>query len=76
MFKKENGITLVALVVTIIVLLILAGVSISMIAGENGIATRATGAAKETDTGAAQENLEMVISEAQTDCIYYNDFWR
>lgn len=39
--KKQNGITLVALVVTIIVLLILAGVSIAMVTGENGILARA-----------------------------------
>ena len=39
MFKKERGITLVALVVTIVVLLILAGVSISMVLGNNGIVT-------------------------------------
>ena len=39
--KKEQGITLIALVVTIVVLLILAGVSISMLTGENGIVTQA-----------------------------------
>lgn len=37
MSKKENGITLVALVVTIVVLLILAGVSISLVLGNNGL---------------------------------------
>ncbi len=37
MFKKEKGITLVALVVTIVVLLILAGVSISLVLDQNGI---------------------------------------
>jgi len=36
-FKEKNGITLIALVITIIVLLILAGVSISMLMGENRI---------------------------------------
>ena len=41
MFKKERGITLVALVVTLVVLLILAGVSISMVLGNNGIVTKA-----------------------------------
>ena len=40
MFKKERGITLVALVVTIVVLLILAGVSISLVVGQNGIVTK------------------------------------
>ena len=34
-FKKEKGITLIALVITVIVLLILAGVSIAMLTGEN-----------------------------------------
>lgn len=45
MFKKESGITLVALVVTIIVLLILAGVAISLTIGNNGIFNRAQEAA-------------------------------
>lgn len=48
MFKKENGITLVALVVTIVVLLILAGVSISLILGPNGLINRAREAANKT----------------------------
>ena len=39
--KQENGITLIALVVTIIVLLILAGISIAMLTGQNGILNRA-----------------------------------
>lgn len=38
--KKNEGITLIALVITIIVLLILAGITISTITGENGILTR------------------------------------
>ena len=38
---KESGITLIALVITIIVLLILAGVTIAMVVGDNGILTRA-----------------------------------
>ena len=39
--RKEEGITLIALVITIIVLLILAGVTISLTFGENGILARA-----------------------------------
>ena len=39
--KREKGITLISLVVTIIVLLILAGVTLTMLTGENGIMTRA-----------------------------------
>ncbi len=45
MFKKERGITLIALVVTIIVLLILAGVAISLTIGDKGIFKRAEDAA-------------------------------
>ena len=45
MFKKEKGITLIALVVTIIVLLILAGVAISLTIGQGGIFDRAQKAA-------------------------------
>ena len=57
MFKKERGITLVALVVTIVVLLILAGVSISMVLGNNGIFTKA----KETQTAQDKAYAEDVI---------------
>ncbi len=39
--KNKNGITLIALVITIIVLLILAGVSISLTLGQNGVLTQA-----------------------------------
>lgn len=46
--KSKKGITLIALVITIIVLLILAGVSISMISGDDGIATKASQAAEKT----------------------------
>lgn len=35
--RKQNGITLIALVITIIILLILAGISIATLTGENGI---------------------------------------
>ena len=72
MFKKENGITLVALVVTIIVLLILAGVSISMISGDDGIATQASNASKATDLGNAKDAMDLAVSTAKTD--YYATF--
>ena len=55
MFKQEKGITLVALVVTIVVLLILAGVSISMVLGQNGIVTKAQDAKKNYTTAANEE---------------------
>ena len=59
--KENGGITLIALVVTIIVLLILAGISIQMLTGDNGILTRA-GEAKETTRGG--EVKETVALEA------------
>ena len=42
--RNSKGITLIALVITIIVLLILAGVSIAMLTGDNGILTQANSA--------------------------------
>ena len=54
--KKEKGITLVALVVTIIVLLILSGVTVAMLAGQNGILTQAQNAKKATEAAAQEEN--------------------
>ena len=62
--KKEKGITLVALVVTIVVLLILAAVSISMLGGENGIITQAIRAKEET----TREEEREAISVAYTAC--------
>ncbi len=53
--RKQKGITLVALVITIIVLLILAGVSISMISGDDGIATKASQAAEKTKEKSDEE---------------------
>ena len=52
--KKNEGITLVALVVTIVVLLILAGVSINLVLGNNGIIAKAKDA--ETKSAEASEN--------------------
>lgn len=59
MFKKEKGITLVALVVTIVVLLILAGISLNLVLGQNGIINRAQQARDNTRAGQTTENSEM-----------------
>ena len=56
MFKKENGITLVALGVTIVVLLILAGISLSMIVGNNGLIKKAQEAKNATQNASANED--------------------
>ena len=45
--RNERGVTLIALVVTIVVLLILAGVSISMLSGDDGIITKSKEAISE-----------------------------
>lgn len=63
MFKESKGITLIALVVTIIVLLILAAVSISAIVGENGIVTKAKDSKIITRAGEVQEIVDMWKSE-------------
>ena len=57
MLKNTKGITLIALVVTIIVLIILAGVSISLVLGENGIVNKAK---------KAKENTELAKTEEET----------
>ena len=61
MRNNEKGITLIALVVTIVVLLILAGVSISMLTGENGIIKQAQDA--KTRTEEAKEKEEDILTK-------------
>ena len=61
--EKHKGITLIALVVTIIVLLILAGVSIQMLVGEGGILTNAREARDRTGEADAKEELDMYLME-------------
>ena len=58
---KQNGITLIALVITIIVLLILAAVSIATLTGENGILTKANDAKEETGKATAEEKVEVEV---------------
>ena len=53
--KNSKGITLIALVVTIIVLIILAGVSISLVLGDNGIVTKAKLAKEQTEQAQLNE---------------------
>ena len=60
--KRQNGITLIALVITIIVLLILAGVSISMISGDDGIISRAGEVRTETKAADIKEQIELIAA--------------
>lgn len=57
--RKNNGITLIALVITIIILLILAGVSIAMLTGNNGILTQAKNAKENTAAAEEKENQDL-----------------
>lgn len=59
MMKKQNGITLIALVITIIVLLILAGITISLTVGQRGILNRAQEAGKNYQNAAAKEDEDL-----------------
>ena len=67
--KKEaqKGITLIALVITIIVLLILAGVSIAMLTGQNGILTQAQNAKTTTENKSAEEKVKLAVMGARAD---------
>ena len=66
--KRNKGITLIALVVTIIVLLILAGVSINMLTGQNGILNRASEAKEKTGNAQTEELVKFaVMSSIGTD---------
>ncbi len=69
--KQKKGITLIALVITIIVLLILAGVSIAMLTGDNGILTQATNAKEKTDKATEEEKIQIaVLGSSVTDNSY------
>ena len=60
--NSQKGITLIALVVTIIVLIILAGVSIDMLVGDNGIITQANLAKKLTEVGSEKEAVQLIMT--------------
>ncbi len=64
--ERNKGITLIVLVVTIIVLLILAGVSIAMLTGTNGILTQAKNAKKATEEETENEKRKLSQVEAST----------
>ena len=67
--RNQRGITLIALVITIIVLLILAGVSIAMLTGDNGILSNARKSSDETAIANAKERVSTAVNEAMTN--YY-----
>lgn len=67
--KNQKGITLVALVITIVVLLILAGVTISMVMGPNGVLTNSQIAKEKSAKGTANDALSTALSSISTN--YY-----
>lgn len=67
MFKEQKGITLIALVITIIVLLILAGVTIAMLTGENGILNRATKTEAVNAQAQATEQAKLAYMAVRTE---------
>ncbi len=70
--QRSNGITLIALVITVIVLLILAGITISAITGENGIIGNAGRAKEETEIANEKDILEKATVQAMGNNKYGN----
>ena len=62
--SKEKGITLVALVITIVILIILATISINAMFGENGLITSAQKAVEMQKISSVKERLEMAQGQA------------
>ena len=67
--KKQKGITLIALIITIIVLLILAGVSISLVVGQNGILEKSQEAVTETKKASIEEQIQLAWAACETEFI-------
>ena len=68
--KRENGVTLIALAVTIIVMLILAGATISILTGNSGITTNASKAKTKSYLADIKEEYELYLSEKRMDDEY------
>ena len=67
--KGQGGITLVALVVTIVVLLILAGITIALVFAHNGVVGKAQEAAADSNKGTIADNIQGYIVSRQMDAI-------
>ena len=66
---EKNGITLIALVVTIVVLLILAGISLNLVLGNNGIVTKANLAVVKQENATVAEGLQFKVTNYEMDSI-------
>ena len=67
--KGQGGITLVALVVTIVVLLILAGITIALVFAQNGVVGKAQDAAADSNKGTIADNVQGYIVSQQMEVI-------
>ena len=65
LMKEKRGITLIALVITIIVLLILAGVAIATLTGDNGVITRVEEAKQTYKNAKIEEKIKLIYQEYQ-----------
>ena len=70
---NQRGITLIALVITIIVLLILAGVTINILLGQDGIINRTQQAKEQHEYAAAKEIIDLKLAEIYTDAVSNNE---
>ena len=70
--KGQGGITLVALVVTIVVLLILAGITIALVFAQNGVVGKAQEAAKESNKGTIADNIQGYVVSKQMEALQSN----
>ena len=64
---RAKGITLIALVVTVVILLILAGISINLVLGENGIISKAQESKLKSDNATVSDSLKMMIARYSID---------
>ena len=72
--KQTKGITIIALVVTIILMLILAGIVLSLTIGENGLIRKAQNAGVTYEESIAREKLELVLLDMQSDKVTNREY--
>ena len=71
--KNNKGITLIALVITIIVLLILAGITIAMLTGENGLLSKSQQAVADNAIAAAKDRINLAVGDGIAE--YLQEFY-
>lgn len=73
MGKKQEGITLITLVITIVLLILLAGISINLLLGENGLITKAKESKKLQKIAEIKEKISLELLAEETDAILRNE---